>query len=74
MLGAAAFADSIHTFFDRSTVTEMINITPQQNDEDYIIEITGEAGKLEALIQLLKPMGIKKIARTGPLALIREPN
>jgi len=42
--------------------------------EHYIIETTGDAGKLEALIKLLKPMGIKKIARTGPLALIREPN
>ena len=42
--------------------------------EHYIIEVTGDEGKLRALISLLKPMGIKKIARTGPLALIREPN
>ena len=28
--------------------------------EHYIIEVTGDAGKLAALIQLLKPMGIKK--------------
>ena len=42
--------------------------------EHYIIEVTGDEGKITALLKLLKPMGIKKIARTGPLALIREPN
>jgi acetolactate synthase-1/3 small subunit len=28
---------------------------------------------MKALINLLKPMGIKKIARTGTIALFREP-
>ncbi len=41
--------------------------------EHYIIEVTGDEGKLMALINLLKPMGIKKIARTGIIALKREP-
>jgi acetolactate synthase-1/3 small subunit len=41
--------------------------------EHYIIEVTGTGEKVTALLKLLKPMGIKKIARTGPLALIREP-
>ncbi|MEJ2286193.1 MAG: acetolactate synthase small subunit [Desulfobacterales bacterium] len=41
--------------------------------EHYIIEVTGDEGKLTALINLLKPMGIKKIARSGTLALYREP-
>ncbi len=41
--------------------------------EHYIIEVTGDEGKLAALLNLLKPMGIKKIARSGALALYREP-
>lgn len=38
----------------------------------YTIEATGEAEKMKALISHLKPMGIKKIARTGTVALYRE--
>ena len=41
--------------------------------EHYMIEVTGDDGKLTALLNLLKPMGIKKIARTGKIALFREP-
>ncbi|UCE54393.1 MAG: acetolactate synthase small subunit [Desulfobacterales bacterium] len=41
--------------------------------EHYIIEVTGDEGKLTALLNLLKPMGIEKIARSGALALYREP-
>lgn len=42
--------------------------------EHYTIEVTGDEGKLTALLNLLKPIGIKKIARTGAIALFREPN
>jgi len=42
--------------------------------EHYIIEVSGDMDKLNALINLLKPMGIKKIALTGAVALFREPN
>jgi acetolactate synthase-1/3 small subunit len=39
----------------------------------YIIEVTGRQDKIDALILLLEPMGIKKLARSGVLALYREP-
>ena len=39
----------------------------------YIIEVTGRQDKIDALIHLLEPMGIKKLARSGILALYREP-
>ncbi|UCG06563.1 MAG: acetolactate synthase small subunit [Desulfobacterales bacterium] len=41
--------------------------------EHYILEVTGDEGKLTALLNLLRPMGIKKLARSGALALYREP-
>lgn len=40
----------------------------------YIIEVTGKQEKIDALLGLLAPMGIKKVARSGILALYREPN
>jgi acetolactate synthase-1/3 small subunit len=39
----------------------------------FIIEVTGRQEKINALIRLLEPMGVKKLARSGILALYREP-
>ncbi len=39
----------------------------------YTIEVTGDEGKLMAMLSLLKPIGVKEIARTGIIALFREP-
>jgi len=40
--------------------------------EFYTVEITGNEGKINAFLKLVKPMGIKEIARTGVVALARE--
>ncbi len=42
--------------------------------EHYIIEVCGREDKVNALIGLLSPMGIKKLSRSGILALYREPD
>jgi acetolactate synthase I/III small subunit len=38
----------------------------------FTIEVTGSEDKLQAIITLLSPIGIKEIARTGTIALQRE--
>ena len=41
--------------------------------EHYTIEVTGDEGKLAAILSLMKPIGIKEIAKSGAIALFREP-
>lgn len=38
----------------------------------YTIEVTGDEKKIEAIIDLLKPIGIKEFVRTGKIAIARE--
>ena len=42
------------------------------SSEYYIMEVTGDEEKIAAFLNLLKPMGIKEIVRTGAIALARE--
>jgi acetolactate synthase-1/3 small subunit len=39
--------------------------------ETYIVEITGAEDKVKALIELLRPLGILEIVRTGKVAMFR---
>ena len=39
----------------------------------FVLEATGDEGKLEALIELLRPMGIQELVRTGKVAIGRGP-
>jgi acetolactate synthase-1/3 small subunit len=41
------------------------------SQKSYIIEVTGDNEKIRAFIDLIKPMGILEIVRTGPVALSR---
>jgi acetolactate synthase I/III small subunit len=40
--------------------------------EYYTMEMTGDEEKIDAFLELLKPMGIKEIAKTGAIAISRE--
>ncbi len=47
---------------------KIVDSTPQT----YTIEITGDADKIKAIINLLRPLGIKDLVRTGRVAISRE--
>ncbi|MGI6037595.1 MAG: acetolactate synthase small subunit [Limnochordia bacterium] len=36
-----------------------------------IVEVTGDAGKIEAIIEILRPYGIVELVRTGKIAMVR---
>src|SRR5438309_1597060 len=38
----------------------------------FVLEATGDEGKLEALVELLRPMGIQEIVRTGKVAIVAD--
>jgi len=42
------------------------------SQKNYMLELTGDIDKISAFIDLLKPLGIKEIARTGTVAMTRE--
>ena len=47
----------------------VIDVTPVS----FVLEATGDEGKLEAFLELLRPMGIQEVVRTGKVAITRGP-
>jgi acetolactate synthase-1/3 small subunit len=45
----------------------IIDVSPKS----YVIEVTGDGDKIRAFVDLIKPIGILEIVRTGPVALSR---
>jgi acetolactate synthase-1/3 small subunit len=48
---------------------KVVDVTPAS----YTLEATGDEGKLEALLELLRPLGIQELVRTGKVAIARGP-
>lgn len=44
-----------------------------EGNRHYIFEVTGDEDMIDTLLERLEPYGIKKLARSGVLALYREP-
>lgn len=47
----------------------VVDVSPKS----YIIAVTGREQKVEAMIELLKPVGILEVARTGRITMARGP-
>jgi acetolactate synthase-1/3 small subunit len=48
---------------------KVVDVTPVS----YTLEATGDEGKLGALVELLRPMGVQELVRTGKVAIARGP-
>jgi acetolactate synthase-1/3 small subunit len=48
---------------------KVIDVTPIS----YTVEITGTPAKVNALVELMRPMGVKELIRSGPVVLGRGP-
>src|SRR6202045_3060885 len=61
----------------RSQVIEAVNLFRGKvidvSPESLTIEATGDRGKLEALLKVLEPFGIREIVQSGVVSLSREP-
>jgi len=47
---------------------KIVDVSPAS----YTFLITGDEGKIQAFIKMIKPFGVKEIARTGKVAISRE--
>lgn len=48
---------------------KVVDVTPNS----YTLEVTGAPQKVDAMIELLRPIGLKEIIRSGPIVLGRGP-
>jgi len=60
----------------RAEILRMVDIFRAKvldvGQKTYTLELTGDKDKVNAFIELLHPLGIKEIARTGTVAMERE--
>ncbi|MDO9463444.1 MAG: acetolactate synthase small subunit [Deltaproteobacteria bacterium] len=47
---------------------KIVDVSPRE----YTVELTGDENKIKAVLELLRPLGIKEVARTGTIAMPRS--
>ncbi len=61
---------------NRTEVIQLVDIfnakVVNAGSDSFIVEVTGTEDKVDALVNLLTPLGVKKLTRSGVLALYRE--
>ncbi len=61
---------------NRTELVQVVNIFNAKivnaGTESYIVEVTGTEDKVSSMIELLRPLGIKKVTRSGVLALYKD--
>jgi acetolactate synthase-1/3 small subunit len=66
------------TLETRSSIIQLVDVFRAQvidvAQSSMTIEITGDEDKVDSLISLLRPFGIKELARTGRVAMLRGSN
>lgn len=60
---------------NRSEIMQIVDIFRAKiidvSERSVIVEVTGATAKVEAIVDLLRPYGIKEVARTGRVAMAR---
>ena len=66
-----------HDQADRAEVLRIVDIfrgkVVDVSPTSYALEITGSESKINAVLDILRPIGIKEIVRTGTIAMARAP-
>ena len=61
---------------NRAEILRMVDIFRARvvdvGNSSYTIEVTGDEGKVTAFLNLLRPLGIQEVARTGAIAMARD--
>ncbi|NLN28662.1 MAG: acetolactate synthase small subunit [Firmicutes bacterium] len=59
----------------RSEIMQIVSIFRAHivdvSDQSLVVEVTGDEGKIDAIVSLLRPFGIKEMVRTGRVAMAR---
>lgn len=60
---------------NRTEILQIVNIFRARiidvSERSLVVEATGDSGKIDAMVNMLRPFGIKEMVRTGRVALAR---